>query len=480
MTTIEDPPAAATPASTATPASSTTTATPRPLTRDRAGLAAAVALGVLFAALGMIRYANWWAGAIDLGVFDQGIWLMSRGLAPEVTINGRNLFADHLSPIVVLFVPLYRVFATPYWLLGAQGLALGATVLPLRAFARDVGAPPWVATVAVACGTPLAAAAMFEFHPATLAVPFVAWTALEARRGNLGRATVAGALVLLCRGELAWVLVGLAVVAAPLVRRRLVALGAVGVAAGFTIPAALGARGTFAVHFGHLGATPAEAATHPWRVLEALASADTLTKLLILFLPVAGLTLFKPRWAAAALLASLPILLSQWPGTSLPWFHYWAPMYPIAVCGALVALADPHRHPVVHPRLVVVSGLLAVLLMSPLSPRAPDSVGRRALTDHRTDREQAAAEVRDGESVVASNRILAHLMHRRQAWLFPAPYAASDPPELGATPSEAAAAGVDVIVVDGADVAKADALGLLADGVGEVDRAIRGIVVVRP
>ncbi len=456
-------------------AGSTTADEAPPRTRhiDRSGLAAAVAIGIVLAAIGMIRYANWWAGAVDLGVFDQGIWLMSRGLAPEVTINGRNLFADHLSPIVVVFVPLYRLWATPYWLFAAQGAALGATVLPLRAFARDHHAPPWVATVAVALGTPLAAAAMFEFHPATLAVPFVAWTALEARRGNVARATVAGVLVLCCRGELAWVLVGLAIVAAPAVRRRLVALGLVGVVAGFVIPAALGAHGTFTVHFGHLGSSPKDALTHPWRILESLASADTLTKAIILFLPVAGLTFVKPRWAAATLVASLPILLSQWPGTSLPWFHYWAPVYPIAVCGALSALGDPDRHRFVRPELVVVGGLLALALMSPLAPGAPDSVGLRALTDHRTDRERAAAHVRPGDTVVASNRILAHLMHRRKAFLFPAPYAASEPVDLSPKPSKAEAATVDIVVLEGPDVARGGGFGL-------VGQRLDGILVARP
>lgn len=445
---------------------------------DRAGLILAITLGAAFTALGSIRYANWWAGAIDLGVFDQGIWLMSRGMAPEVTINGRNLFADHLSPVAVVFVPFYRAWATPYWLFLAQGAALGATVLPLRAIARDLGTPPWVATAAVALGTPLAAAAMFEFHPATLAVPFVAWTALEVRRDAIGRATIAAVLVLCCRAELAWVLVGLAFVAAPALRRRLVALGLVGVISGFTIPALLGARGTFTVHFGHLGAGPADALTHPWRILAALASADTATKLIILLLPVAGFTFLKARWAAATMVASLPILLSQWPGTSLPWFHYWAPMYPLAVAGALVALADPDRPSWVRPQVMLAGGVVSVLLMSPLSPRAPDSVGLQALTEYRGDRAAAAAEVEPGDAVVASNRVLAHLTHRREAWLFPVPYAPTEPAELGADPSEAAAARVDIVIVEGPDVERARSLGLIGDDAGTITLEVERIVVI--
>ena len=430
------------------------------LRADRAGLVAAVLVAVTLGGAGMVRHANWWSGAIDLGVFDQGIWLLSRGFAPEVTINGRNLFADHLSPVVLAFVPLYRVAATPYWLFAAQGAALGATLLPLRALARHEGAPRWVATLAIVLGTPLTAAAMFEFHPATLATPFIAWTILECRRDEATRATVAGALVLCCRAELAWVLLGIAIVAGPACRRRLVALSAVGVVAGYAVPAALGARGTFAVHYGHLGATPGEAVTHPWRMLEALASADTVTKLVILLLPVAGLALVKPRWAAATVVAALPLLLSRWAGTVLPWFHYWAPVYPIAVGGALAALGDPERHRFVDPRLVLVGGALAVSVMSPLSPRAPDSVGLRALTDPQEDRAAAAAQVDDEEPVAASNRILSHLTHRREAWLFPGPYATDEPAELSAEPSPAAARRVRLALLDGDDVERAASLGL--------------------
>ncbi len=68
---------------------------------------------MVYGVAGMLRYRNWWSGAIDLGVFDQGVYLLSQGMAPEVTINGRNLFADHLSLSVLVFVPLYRAGRPP-------------------------------------------------------------------------------------------------------------------------------------------------------------------------------------------------------------------------------------------------------------------------------------------------------------------------------------------------------------------------------
>ena len=81
--------------------------------RDRAGWLVGGVLAVVLGGLGCLRHRNVWTGGFDLGVFDQGIWLLSQGLAPEVTVNGRNLFADHLSVVTLAFVPLYRLSATP-------------------------------------------------------------------------------------------------------------------------------------------------------------------------------------------------------------------------------------------------------------------------------------------------------------------------------------------------------------------------------
>jgi len=236
------------------------------------------ALALVLGGLGCLRHQNVWTGGFDLGVFDQGIWLMSQGLAPEVTVNGRNLFADHLSVVTLAFVPLYRLSATPYWLFAAQGLALGANVPAFRALARQEGAPVWLATLFAVFGAPLLAAAVFEFHPATLAVPAVSWALLEARRGNLARLTVAAVLIMLCRSELAVVLLGIAVVARPEVRRRLLVMAPIGLAAGYVGPALLGARGTFEVHYGNLGTSPKDALLHPWRVPLALLHPTSLVK----------------------------------------------------------------------------------------------------------------------------------------------------------------------------------------------------------
>ena len=117
--------------------------------RDRRGLVAAGLLAATLFTVSWLRHVHFWSGGFDLGVFDQGVWLLSRGRAPDISLIERNLFSDHLSPVLVLFAAPYRVFATPAWLLGAQAICLGITVLPLRALADDEGVPRWLVTVGV-------------------------------------------------------------------------------------------------------------------------------------------------------------------------------------------------------------------------------------------------------------------------------------------------------------------------------------------
>lgn len=72
----------------------------------------------------------------DVGLYDQGLWLLSRGQAPFVTLMGRNLFGDHASFILIFLVPLYWIIPGTATLLAAQAFAIAAAALPIFFFAR--------------------------------------------------------------------------------------------------------------------------------------------------------------------------------------------------------------------------------------------------------------------------------------------------------------------------------------------------------
>ena len=77
------------------------------------GIVVGAVLAVVLCAVGWLRHTNYWSGGFDLGVFDQGVWLLSRGQAPHISLLDRDLFSDHLSPVLLLFALPYRLAASP-------------------------------------------------------------------------------------------------------------------------------------------------------------------------------------------------------------------------------------------------------------------------------------------------------------------------------------------------------------------------------
>jgi uncharacterized membrane protein len=429
---------------------------------DRGGLVAAAALAAVCTTVSWLRWKNYWAGGFDVGVFDQGAYLMSRGHAPVISLLGRDLFSDHLSPVMVLFAVPYRVVPTVFWLFLAQGVCVGLTVLPMRALARDLDVDQRLATLMVVLSAPLAAAAMFEFHPNTLAVPFLAWALLGARRGDVRLTTIACVAVLFCRADLGWVLASTAIVARGRTWRPLIVLGLAGMVSGAVIPGLLGNPGTWEPYYGHLGTGPLDFALHPWRLVTEGLTRDSVSTYFTWLLPVGLVVVFRPRWLFAILIAGFPVLFSRWAGTQLPWFHYGAPFVPLVVGGALEALSSSkpavplHRSPVV----AMAGAVVAALLFGPLAPRAPDSVRLWSVVRPDPDHEYAAAvaAVRSSDSVSATNRALSHLMHRDHAYLFPLPFTAISgtyPAGLETPPSPQDAQDVDIVIVESHDAAAA-------------------------
>src|SRR2546423_142160 len=243
---------------------------------DRFSLALARLLAGAVFALSWYRHATFRSSTLDLAVFDQAIWKLAHFQAPQITTIGWNAFADHLSPVLLAFVPFYWAAATPLWLFAAQGLALGAGYLALRPALDAAGAPRPVAAalgVGYLVSPLLWNAALFDFHPTTLAVPFLLLgitCALTDRRKGLVVCCVA---VLLLRDDLGPAVAAMALVGAgrPAARARSgrrfrLALAAAGVgwmAFGSELGRFLGADRHWGYHYGYLASSPAGALLHP-------------------------------------------------------------------------------------------------------------------------------------------------------------------------------------------------------------------------
>ena len=102
-------------------------------------------------AFGLVALHAWWTtrlqwdihrglgtSSYDVGLYDQGVWLMSRFKAPFVTLMGRNLMGDHASLVLVLLVPLYWLVPGTETLLAVQAVVVAAGAIPLYFLARKL------------------------------------------------------------------------------------------------------------------------------------------------------------------------------------------------------------------------------------------------------------------------------------------------------------------------------------------------------
>ncbi|MFM9225770.1 MAG: DUF2079 domain-containing protein, partial [Actinomycetota bacterium] len=104
----------------------------------------------------------------DVGLYDQGLWLLSRFEAPFVTLMGRNLFGDHTSFILLPLVPLYWIAPGTGTLLVVQSMAVAAGSAPVYLFARRMlgsGALAFGIVVAWLAHPAVTGAALENFHP---------------------------------------------------------------------------------------------------------------------------------------------------------------------------------------------------------------------------------------------------------------------------------------------------------------------------
>ncbi|HEV8116735.1 MAG TPA: DUF2079 domain-containing protein, partial [Acidimicrobiales bacterium] len=136
-------------------------------------LAALVALYAgVFGHLTWRQHVNWRSLGFDTGIYDQGMWLLSQGRDPFMTIRGMDYWGHHVALIGYLSAPVYWLGGGVEVITVIHTAWVAAGAIPLWLLARDRWAPTgsegarswrWVA---------LAAPAAYLLHPA---VNWVMW-----------------------------------------------------------------------------------------------------------------------------------------------------------------------------------------------------------------------------------------------------------------------------------------------------------------
>ena len=154
---------------------------------------------------GISRHFNYLTSINDLGHMDQAIWGTLNGepfLNSDIFNKPFNRLGGHFDPVLALFVPFYLIAPSVVWLILAQAIAIPLAGLPIYYLAKRVVQSERIALFwAAACMLSpfMLSAASWDFHPVSLAAPFIAlaFLAVEKKQPWLLFATCL--FILLCK-----------------------------------------------------------------------------------------------------------------------------------------------------------------------------------------------------------------------------------------------------------------------------------------
>ncbi len=370
----------------------------------------------------------------DVGLYDQGLWLLSRFEAPFVTLMGRNLFGDHSSLVLLFLVPLYWVVPGTSTLLVVQSFVVAAGAVPVFLFARRVlSSEPLAFAVSVAwlVHPAVVGTTLENFHPDSfhgLFVPLALWAALERRWRTYALAV---ALVLMVKEDAFLLVVPLGVwVAVRLDRRK----GLTTMLAGFSAAivtmylimrplTGVPTRNAWRVPFGGVGGFLRETVTAPWNVAAHFLDGDRLTYLFQMTAPYLALFLLSAGLAAvSAGVLFVNVLSTYWYQYSVD-YHYSIVAVPALLFASVhgISRMRPHMRRRAVAALVSVSCLTSVLWSShnlSFQAREVPPGGNPAV---RSGHEILAA-LPDGASASLYDPLVPHAAHRTGLWFFPNPF----------------------------------------------------------
>lgn len=398
-----------------------------------------LAYAIYYSRLSVEIYRGYGSPGYDMGIFDQGVWLLSRFHAPFVTVMGRNLFGDHTSFILLFLVPVYWLYPHAAALLVIQSALIALGALPIYLFARHLLRDNMWATFlagAFLLNPALQWGNLEQFHPECFLVPLVGFAIYAAVTWKPWLLIVSVGLCLLVKEDVALFVVPLGLWVAYRQNRRLgwkiVAAGVVGafVATEVVIRSLLGEVSLYGgrIPFGGIHGFLSTVLRKPGRVADYLVADRRPFYLWQMTFPSALLFLRAPEVAAVAILVVASNVVSNFPYQHQIFFHYSLASTAVLAMGTVFAISflKTPKYRGVAVGAVTLCSLWSCLLWGAFPPLSVNKVPHW---------KPSMAQVHDINSVLAAippdavvsvhYSFIAHIDHRDRAYQWPTPFKAS-------------------------------------------------------
>lgn len=428
---------------------------------DRRGLGALAVLITLsmvlwywvhFARLTSDIHRGYGDSAFDIGLYDQGVWLLSRFHAPFVTIMGRNLFGDHTQFSLLALVPLYwiRPDATTLLIVQALVMALGAVPVYLLAIRRLNN--PLFATVFAAAfllHPALAWTNLENYHPDSFLIPILGFALYAAIQNKPRMFLICSVLALLCKEDVVLVLLPIAVWYAIRRNRRigLMVAGASALSALFftnvVMRALIGVPtlNTWRIPFVEPGCTSmlcslrdfaAHAVRKPLDVVNFVIASEKPNGrpfyVWQMIAPTGLMFLIAPEVAATVILVLAANVLSTFPYQHQIAYHYSMVLLPGLAMGTVYAVSrlKKERLRAVAVAIVGLSAMWTAYVWGPFPFSVHNTIPYRSPNDSAVTAIDKVKDVLPPNAVVSAYySFVPHIDHRTRIYMWPTPFSAA-------------------------------------------------------
>jgi uncharacterized membrane protein len=397
----------------------------------------AVSILVLFF-FSSLRHSLFRSNSLDLGFFDQGIYLISQDLTPISSFLNFHILGDHAAFIIYPLSIFYKIYPDVHWLFLIQAIALSSGSIPVFGLARQQGLTNnqgYLASLIYLLSPIIFNANLFDFHPDVIAVPFFLWALLWAKLDKVLQFCLAVIIVLSCKAVFALTIMAMGIWLVWFEKKYLmgtiaIVIGAVWfiTATQIIIPLIGGESASTMRHVGRyasLGSSYTEILKNlfwkPNLFFSKIFSTDSLIYLLLLFAPFIWylrLTNLSP------LIATFPTvfmsILSNDPNQRYLTFQYPLPILPFLMLIAISGISMVGSQKRWHLRFLASWAALAFITMSLFQLFTGESI---RYSDTWQSNNEAIALVKTQGSILTTDDISPHVTHRQEVKL-----AFSNPP----------------------------------------------------
>jgi uncharacterized membrane protein len=165
--------------------------------------------GLIYCSISLVNHYNFRTAALDLGMFNHALYSFSHGKMNHFTLDleafGPVYFADHFSPITLLYVPFYYIFGS--WtllIIQIAAILFGAWgTYEVAQFKLQFTHKPIFILVIFLAQWAIVSALSFDFHNNVIAAMFVPWLYYHYLKKEKAKVILYFVLMLMCKENIA-------------------------------------------------------------------------------------------------------------------------------------------------------------------------------------------------------------------------------------------------------------------------------------